>query len=114
MAIHVGISSKVRSELEQRNHLRLYMDRNNATAAQFQLHVEEDASDGTTGDSALTETARSNLLLEMALARGHEEEVAICRHYRVCPVSGRNILMTFNRRKLRHGGFVSMQDYASA
>ena len=48
------------------NHLHLYMDKDRATALQFKLR----AGGGTKKGEGFTEDARSNLLVEMAAARG--------------------------------------------
>lgn len=74
------------------NHIRLYAARDKTDAAQFQLRRKD-------GHGELTETARSNLLIELAFAKGdHEEEAGVCRHYGVHRNTGREWLKRWRQR----------------
>ena len=74
----------------QQEHIRLYIDQNKSDAAQFQLrHIG--GSDGKLGQ--LTEAARSNLLVELAMATTNlDQEAGVCRHYGIQCTTGRDML----------------------
>ena len=77
------------------NHLRLYMDRDRATAPQFKLRT----GGGTKKGEELTEDARANLLIEMGACRGNRhEEQFVCTHYTVHLESGRKMLRLWRER----------------
>ena len=79
----------------KQNHIRLHADSQNPEAAQFQLRLKN--ADGKRGE--LTEVARSNLLIELALAKGdREEEVRVCSHYGVHRNTGREMLKRWRQR----------------
>ena len=74
----------------KQNHIRLYADRDKADAAQFPLY-RVDGGDAKHGQ--LTEVARSNLLVELALATGnHDEEAGVCRQYGILRNTGQDML----------------------
>lgn len=77
------------------NHIRLYCDMNNPAAAQFQLRLKE--GEGKRGE--LTENARSNLLIELGIAKGErEEEIRVCRHYGIHRNTGREMQKRWRQR----------------
>lgn len=79
----------------KQNHIRLHQDSANPDAAQFQLRLKNE--DGKRGE--LTEVARSNLLIELAFAKGdREEEVRVCGHYGVHRNTGREMLKRWRQR----------------
>lgn len=79
----------------KQNHIRLHMDINNPEAAQFQLRLKSE--EGKRGE--LTEVARSNLLIELAMAKNdREQEVRVCTHYGVHRNTGREMMKRWRQR----------------
>jgi transposase len=80
----------------KQNHIRLYADRDKTDAAQFPLYRVDGGSDAKSVE--LTEAARSNLLVELALATGnHDEEAGVCRQYGILRNTGRDMLKNWRQ-----------------
>jgi hypothetical protein len=69
----------------------MYADK--AGAATFKLRTS-----GARKAEELTETARANLLIELAGCSSSKEEAAVCQHYRVRVTSARKIQSTWRER----------------
>jgi len=90
--ILISQAAEAEAEPRQRNHIRLYVDRDKVTAAKFQLRLT-----GQTTNEELTTTARSNLLLELATS-DEATRHAICQHYRVHPRTAKKLQQKWRQR----------------
>ena len=77
----------------QDNHITLFVDRYKDDAVQFQLRRK----DG--GEGELTDSARSNLLIELAMAKGDRgQEDLVCEHYGIHRNTSRALLRRWQQR----------------